>query len=851
MPTFTQILNLSISATPLVLAVAAVHLLLRKAPKSFHCALWALVALRLLCPFSLESQLSLVPSREVIPEHYLSQKLPQESLDDVVVFEPVTNPNYHAPIRLETEATVQSVQQNDQLGTWLWMAGMALMGLYALWCYGSLRWRVRMAARLEPQVWECDEVATPFILGFGKPRIYLPSGMDELTRHHVLSHEKAHLKRLDHLWKPLGYVLLTFHWFNPIMWLGYWMLCRDIELACDEKVISTLDRQGVCRYSEALLRCSIRRKHILACPLAFGAVGVKGRVKTMLNYKKPGFWMVVVAIVISVALAGCFLTDPVSESGQESASGQVVASGQVADSQTIHTGIYLPENLEALDPVRLILQADGSAWFNYNLSSANGACTYTLTDTTLTLTSKSGSSRWTFAVENGTFRFQEQNSDGKRYLSKGRGLKNLPDGTRFVYADAETLAVLPIVPMEEIIPEPAEELLKVADYDPESLLGENDICSVEPWSCNWPIDTGELDRLTDDTDVTYPVGLYQVWGHADSDLWVTGIRSAGDHVDITLDFTHSNGLMGEIVLPYSPTDVNAPKLTGDKVTEVGSGDSFVVTLTREEYQSGYVWVHFENMYHVKYLEPLLNPQLCPLIPGTEIYDAKGGRYGSDTPTITLYPDGTALYTSGFSLVNYVCTYTRTEDSLILHAENCWSDMDDLEWVFDLEDGVLRFRWEESDEMEYWGTNSMYQMENENAFVLRNTIDSLDIAIWTAIYNQNHRPGEIGTVGYRILDAFEASNGHITAQVCYEYCTATFGDGRVSGMKNNSMFCASITFDPADGYRVINYQEAYFMNDLTGLLSETALEAKEDAFFHVGDFMSECRIQALNWLPEEE
>ncbi len=839
MGTFTQVLNLSISASWLVLAVILVRLVLRKAPKAFHCVLWALVAIRLLCPFSLESELSLIPSREIIPEQYLAYT-PIEQ-DQPAVFRPVTNPNYAQPIQVEADTTVGVLQTQDVLATLAWWTGMGAMAIYATYSYLSLRLRVRMAAWTQGRVWECDEIDSPFILGIFRPRIYLPSTLEPATRGHVLAHEHAHLKRRDHLWKPLGYLLLTIHWFNPIMWFAYWLLCRDIELACDERVIQALDRSGVCRYSEALVQCSVRRRNILACPLAFGEVGVKGRVKNMLSYKKPGFWMMVLAIITAIALAGCFMTDPVSE------------TDPISETQPegIRTGAYLPQELEALDPVYLVLQADGTAWFNYNLSSTDGWCTYTLSESLLTLSSKRGMYHWTFSVETGGFRFLADQSDEKKYLSNGNGLKVLPDGTLFVYNEEETLHGSLETEPQELLPAPTEEFLRVPDNDPEELLKGYDLYSVEPWSANWPIDTDILPETVDDKGVTYPVGIRRVWGHQDSDLWVTGVRSQGENYVITLDFTHEIGNMGEIVLPYSPTDANAVKLSGEQVTELGSGDSFVVTLTKEEYQSGHAWVQFENLYHVKYVSQQLNPQACPLIPGTEIYEANGDIYNLGTPTLTLYPDGTGLYATGFSLTYYPCTYTRTDTTLTVQSIDRIYDKE-IQWVFAIEDGVLRFQEAESADMEYWGRTSMHLMENNDPFVLRDTIDSLDMAIWNTLYSQNHKPGELGCISFRVLDAFEGASGQVTAQVCYTYATFQFHDDVNRSMEGHGVCYASITFDLSDGYQVMDYVSSHNHGDLYDIFTETAREARQRLSGHIMDTLhDECWLQAECWRPSNE
>lgn len=306
---FTEILNLSICASWLVLAIALLRLLLNRAPKSLHCALWTLVALRLMLPVSIESPLSLIPSREVVPQQYLVME--SEELQSPAQLELITNPLFDAPVTIDTETTVDRLQHWDLFATVVWLGGMGAMSIYALYSYLSLRLRVRMSLRLRENIQECDQIDTPFILGLLRPRIYLPSGLDEITKAHVLAHENAHLKRLDHLWKPLGFLLLTVHWFNPIMWLGYFLLCRDIELACDERVIRNLDRASVRSYSEALVRCTVSHRSSALCPLAFGEVGVKGRIRAMLRYQKPRVRMLLLAGIAVLLLALCFLTDPI------------------------------------------------------------------------------------------------------------------------------------------------------------------------------------------------------------------------------------------------------------------------------------------------------------------------------------------------------------------------------------------------------------------------------------------------------------------------------------------------------------------------------------------------------------
>ena len=308
---FTNILNLSIAASWLVLAVAVIRLVWKNGPKAFHCALWALVAIRLLCPVSIESTFSLIPSREVVPAEYLYLEPREPEFREPARLEIITNPVYEAPVEIEIDTTVDRVQHWDMLATVAWLAGMGAMAIYAAYSYWNLRLRVRLGARVWENVWECDDISSPFILGLFRPRIYLPSHLDADTRTMVLAHERAHLDRLDHLWKPLGFALLTVHWFNPVIWLGYTLLCRDIELACDEKVIKKLDKPAVRAYSEALVRCAVPQRSVALCPLAFGEVGVKDRIKAMVRYRKPGLILTAAAVILAILLAACFLTDPV------------------------------------------------------------------------------------------------------------------------------------------------------------------------------------------------------------------------------------------------------------------------------------------------------------------------------------------------------------------------------------------------------------------------------------------------------------------------------------------------------------------------------------------------------------
>ncbi|MBQ3880196.1 MAG: hypothetical protein II727_07800 [Oscillospiraceae bacterium] len=306
---FLKILNLSISASFLIAAAVLVRFLLKKAPKWISCFLWALVAVRLVVPFSLESAVSLAPRAQTIPEDIMLMETPEVETGIGFVNEAV-NPTIRTLFTPELGHSMNPLQIVIPLLAAVWLAGVGAMLLYAFISFSNLRHRVSASIELEHGVFACDQVASPFILGLFRPRIYVPSGLSGDTLESVLAHERAHLARRDHIWKPVGFALLAVYWFSPLCWLAYILLCRDIEAACDEKVIKTYDRAHVAAYSQALLACASPRRSIAACPLAFGEVGVKARIKGILNYKKPAFWLILAAIAACAVLAVCFLTNP-------------------------------------------------------------------------------------------------------------------------------------------------------------------------------------------------------------------------------------------------------------------------------------------------------------------------------------------------------------------------------------------------------------------------------------------------------------------------------------------------------------------------------------------------------------
>lgn len=307
---FLKLLNLSISASWLVLAVLVLRLVSKRSPKWMNVLLWGIVALRLMLPFSIESALSLIPSAETVSPAVVQFDPAPTITSGVSVIDNAVNPSLSEHFAAAPLASVNPLYVWTYLAGWVWLIGLGAMLLYALTSYLRLRRRVSVSLPIQDNIYLCDAISSPFILGVVKPHIYLPSGLDEVQRQNVLSHERAHLARRDHWWKPLGFALLAVYWFNPVLWLAYTLLCRDIELACDERVIRTMDESAVKTYSTVLLACSMPRKAVITCPLAFGEVGVKERVKNALHYKKPAFWVVAASVAVCVVVAVCFLTNP-------------------------------------------------------------------------------------------------------------------------------------------------------------------------------------------------------------------------------------------------------------------------------------------------------------------------------------------------------------------------------------------------------------------------------------------------------------------------------------------------------------------------------------------------------------
>lgn len=305
---FVSVLNMSISAAWVLLAVLILRLIFKKAPKRITVLLWCIVGLRLIMPFSVESIFSLIPSNETVSKAWDS---PRPNLNSGITvidngvnnyleghyFEGVTRPAGHF-----TDITT--------IAAAAWLIGTAALLIYTAVSFFRLKKGLRTAVLLRDNIFQSEKISSPFVFGIIKPKIYLPFGITERNAESVILHEQAHISRRDYLWKPLGFLLLCVHWFNPLMWLAYVLFCRDIEFACDERAIGLLNTDKRADYSEALLNCSAGRHMLFAYPPAFGEVGVKSRVKSVLNYKKPAFWLAAAAVIAGIAASVCLLTSP-------------------------------------------------------------------------------------------------------------------------------------------------------------------------------------------------------------------------------------------------------------------------------------------------------------------------------------------------------------------------------------------------------------------------------------------------------------------------------------------------------------------------------------------------------------
>ncbi len=762
MPAFTEVLNLSICASWLVLAVVLVRFLLKKAPRSFHCGLWVLVAIRLLFPLDLESPLSLIPSREVIPEQYLYYEADEQELP--ARLDVVTNPNFQQTLEIDTEKTVGDFQLTDLLFSILWYAGMGAMAIYGAYSYIYLRLRVRRAAKFRDNIWECDEIDSPFILGIYKARIYLPSGLDAETARHVLAHEQAHLERHDQLWKPLAFVLLTVHWFNPVMWLAYVLLCRDIELACDERVISALDRHGVCRYSDALVQCSIRRHMIAACPVAFGEVGVKARVKTMLNYKKPSFWLTAMAIVAAAVVAVCFLTDPVTtaptvEDIREGNGYRIVAEVPQKHRITIVTDT-LPKTVDGksitFEPEEFVVWygGDSTLWVSQIRHRGNEI---------------SFSFDWTHSI----------GPSGELILPYSLLHEDAPlleEAELYEYGPDDAFSVS--VPSEEyrspLVTLDFGNLYHItyeSDDLPQTLQlaqirGQND-CRVFDQSARKVTFSLRKDSLPADlfqSDRTYGEEELVLAQLGETTVYVQEAAVREDKYVLACRLSHKlHAGVGEIYLPKAILDVTGRSyadvtgtLLGVDVPHaitmgpVGDNDGFALYLEKAAWDAAgnEVCFQLERFFRIRYVT-----EGTPTPPDQryELYIAQG----LDTPDrveLVLWADGTGQFHTMLDSNPGDCAYVRTDDALVLTSLE-----DDRQWHFrPMEHGRYLFDADASSPMEYVNSdNQLVPLSDKTDFTLDIAVQSgQDAAIRNAIFefhNTGYSHPRTRSISYQLLD----------------------------------------------------------------------------------------------------
>ncbi len=313
---FIRVLNISMTASWIVIAVILLRLVLKKAPRWIQCLWWSIVGIRLVLPFSFESIVSIIPQKTFVSSDIMYSQSPTVSTG-IPALNTVINPVISATFAPTPENSVNPMQIITTISAYLWAVGLAVMLVYALVSFLALRRKLRTAVKDEGNIFFSEFVKSPFILGIIKPKIYLPFGLEDNEKAYIVAHEKAHLKRFDHLIKPLSFLLLSVYWFNPVLWIAYILLCRDIEIAADERATKNYDKENRQKYSLALLENSTRRKIIAACPLAFGEVGVKKRVKSVMNYKKPAFWVIIIAIVSVIVASIVLLTDPITDGEKE------------------------------------------------------------------------------------------------------------------------------------------------------------------------------------------------------------------------------------------------------------------------------------------------------------------------------------------------------------------------------------------------------------------------------------------------------------------------------------------------------------------------------------------------------
>ncbi len=646
---FVKLANMSVAAGWLILAVLVLRLLLKKAPRWITCLLWALVAVRLVCPVSLQSPVS---------AYQVATPAAVQDSGGVTYFQYVHTSGDKPSIQLDVEtirpAGITPVQQDTAADTshtvtrymppyvMIWLAVGGALLLYGLVSTLRLRYRVREGMRLRENIWLCDAVTSPFLLGILRPRIYLPSGMDERQMDYVLAHEHAHLRRGDHIWKPLGYLLLAVHWFNPLVWVAYWLFCRDIETACDERVVRSMGVEDKKAYSMALLTCSQGRRMVLACPVAFGEVGVKSRIKAVLHYKKPGFWIVLAAVLACIVVAVCFLTDPMGVRGQ------VTYGPQDADRRQTEISLSLDD--AALD---MVIYND---WWDSGQCISTRQLTATRYDSSLTI------------------RMEEQEqmagittileADGGNAAERmGHELYGPPQEMRFVTCDEGTrrsvqagdqviLAVLacdygkgiPSLDCRTLERQP--ELLEQLDYavvlraefiksdftSPEEILGQDTDSAHEIMLpvMNWPVDV-EIKGIDDPGSVTQDFDSF-----IKNNKWVVHPVEDTAAPELQSPYIVLHGLYGDALYIDSSADYTMLWVRQEYGASAYSGD--MTGREMVEALSGWAWRIKKGISRSKELVPDAETFFTRFVNGDfrgDIYGAQEVDGGDQMPFFTL------------------------------------------------------------------------------------------------------------------------------------------------------------------------------------------------------------------------
>lgn len=380
---FLKLLNQSIAASYLIAAVLVLRLLLKKAPKRFSVLLWGLVAVRAVCPFSLESALSLLPRAQAVTPEIMTEPVPQID-SGVTAINHAVNPVLAEAFTPAPAASANPLQILLPVLAALWLAGAAGMALYAGISYMRLCGRVRTAVLLRDNIFCTESAPSPFLLGLVRPRVYLPFGMAQAAQEAAVAHEQAHIRRGDHWWKLAGFAVLALHWMNPLMWLAYALLCRDIELACDESVIRKMDAGRRADYSEALLMCSAesgRGAHPLTlrvCPLTFSEGAVKTRIKAVLHYRKPAVWLVAAAAAACVITAVCFLTDPAGAADPSEPTGSPTEAEAGSARSLVVGAVFVSDQCVYMNPASSVSAFGGSG------------CTYSIEEHAFIITTPTG-----------------------------------------------------------------------------------------------------------------------------------------------------------------------------------------------------------------------------------------------------------------------------------------------------------------------------------------------------------------------------------------------------------------------------------------------------------------------------